>query len=82
LDSKLSGKEDERHCGVSQGFIKLSGIHILWLNCGFRRRRTAIPEGTRTAIRAEGEQISERSDAGNLIVQEVFGFVKENLSGA
>ena len=25
---------------------------------------------------------SERSDAGNSIVQEVFAFVKENLSGA
>jgi hypothetical protein len=48
---------------------------------GFRRRRTLIPEGTRTAFRAEGEQSSERSDAGTLIVQQVFGFVKENLSG-
>jgi len=27
-------------------------------------------------------KISERSDAGSLIVPEVFGFVKENLSGA
>jgi hypothetical protein len=50
--------------------------------CGFRRRRTLIPEGTRTAFRAEGEQFSERSDAGTSIVQEVFGFVKRNLSGA
>jgi hypothetical protein len=49
---------------------------------GFRRRRTLIPEGTRTAFRAEGEQFSERSDAGISIVQEVFGFVKEKLSGA
>src|SRR6266851_4659609 len=49
---------------------------------GFRRRRTLIPEGTRTAFRAEGEQFSERSDAGSSIVQEVFGFVKKNLSGA
>ena len=49
---------------------------------GFRRRRTLIPEGTRTAFRAEGEQVSERSDAGTSIVQEVFGFVKKNLSGA
>ena len=51
-------------------------------DCGFRRRRTLIPKGTRTAFRAEGEQFSERSDAGSSIVQEVFGFVKENLSGA
>src|SRR5260370_41831578 len=50
--------------------------------CGFRRRRTLIPTGTRTAFRAEGEQYSERSDAGISIVQEVFGFVKKNLSGA
>jgi hypothetical protein len=49
---------------------------------GFRRRRTLIPEGTRTAFRAEGEQFSDRSDAGTSIVQEVFGFVKNKLSGA
>jgi hypothetical protein len=41
-----------------------------------------IPKGTRTAFRAEAEQSSERSDAGTLIVEQVFGFVKENLSGA
>ena len=46
--------------------------------CGFRRRRTLIPKGTRTAFRAEGEQFSERSDAGIPIVPEVFGFVKKN----
>ena len=39
-------------------------------------------DGNATAFRAEGEQFSERSDAGISIVQEVFGFVKENLSGA
>jgi hypothetical protein len=49
------------------------------LVCGFRRRRTLIPKGTRTAFRAEGEQCSERSDAGTSIVQEVFAFVKENI---
>ena len=49
---------------------------------GFRRKRTLIPEGTRTAFRAEGERFSERSDAGTSIVEQVFGFVKENLSGA
>src|SRR5258708_2156582 len=32
-----------------------------WRNCGFRRRRTLIPKGTRTAFRAEGEQF--RSEA-------------------
>ena len=51
-------------------------------NWGFRRRRTLIPKGTRTAFRAEGERFSERSDAGTSIVPEVFGFVKKNLSGA
>ena len=38
-------------------------------NCGFRRRRALIPKGTRTAFRAEGEQFSERSDAGFSILQ-------------
>ena len=46
--------------------------------CEFRRRRTLIPKGTRTALRAEGEQSSERSDAGISIVQEVFSFLKGN----
>src|SRR5258706_6578883 len=46
--------------------------------CGFRRRRTLIPKGTRTAFRAEGEQFSERSDAGFSIVPQVFAFVKKN----
>ena len=36
----------------------------------------AIPVGSRTAFRSEGEQPSERSDAGTTIVQKVFGFVK------
>jgi hypothetical protein len=60
-----------------------AGLRSGWReHCGFRRRRTLIPEGTRTAFRAEGEQFSERSDAGTSIVQQVFGLVKENLSGA
>lgn len=40
-----------------------------------------IPEGTRTAFGAEGEQLSKRSDAGNSIVQEAFGLVKRSLCG-
>jgi len=36
----------------------------------------AIPVGSRTAFRSEGEHPSERSDAGTTIVQKVFGFVK------
>ena len=35
-----------------------------------------IPEGSRTAFRSEGEQQSECSDAGMVIVEEVFGIVK------
>jgi hypothetical protein len=42
----------------------------------------ANPKGTRTTFRAEGEQFWERRDAGISIVQEVFDFVKKNLSGA
>jgi hypothetical protein len=42
----------------------------------------AYSEGNRTAFRDEPEHPSERSDAGISIVQEVFGFVKKNLSGA
>src|SRR5579862_8183246 len=38
-----------------------------------------IPKGSQTAFR---DDPSERSDAGNSIVQEVFGFVKRNLSEA
>jgi hypothetical protein len=36
----------------------------------------AIPVGSRTAFRHEGEHPSERSDAGLTIVQKVFDFVK------
>ncbi|MGA2186610.1 MAG: hypothetical protein ABSH47_26635 [Bryobacteraceae bacterium] len=54
---------------------KQSSASIDWR---FRRRRTLIPKGTRTAFRAEGEWFSERSDAGTSIVPEVFAFVKEN----
>lgn len=34
------------------------------------------PEGRRTVFRDEGEQQSERSDAGGMIVPEVFAMVK------
>src|SRR5260370_12153800 len=40
-------------------------------------KANSIPEGSRTGFRAGPEQQSERSDAGFLIVQEVFGLVKE-----
>ena len=41
------------------------------------QKANSIPEGSRTGFRAGPEQQSERSDAGLLIVQEVFGLVKE-----
>src|SRR5450759_3445347 len=45
-------------------------------------KANSIPEGSRTGFRASPEQQSERSDAGFLIVQEVFGLVKEmDVSG-
>ncbi len=40
-----------------------------------------MPEASRTAFRSEGEQQSEQSDAGVMIVQEVFGFVKRDGPG-
>src|SRR4029453_12460931 len=39
-------------------------------------KANSVPEGSRTGFRAGPEQQSERSDAGFLIVQEVFGLVK------
>jgi hypothetical protein len=42
----------------------------------------AIPEGSRTAFRSQDEQQSERSDAGDMIVQEVFVIVKGDPSEA
>jgi hypothetical protein len=41
------------------------------------RKSNTIPEGSRTAFRDDSEHHSERSDAGFLIVREVFGLVKE-----
>jgi hypothetical protein len=45
------------------------------LNLGIPEKVNTIPEGRRTGFRSEGEQQSERSDAGEMIVQEVFGIV-------
>ena len=74
--------KEERGAAVTKvRRVRLFSI-IVTRQWGFRRRRTLIPEGTRTAFRAEGERFSERSDAGTSIVPEVFGFVKKNLSGA
>jgi hypothetical protein len=36
---------------------------------GIPVKANAIPEGSRTAFRSEGEQQSERSDAGMVIVE-------------
>jgi hypothetical protein len=80
----LTGPENEvmaLHAGTGeQLWVFRRPITVeLTLCWGFRRRRTLIPKGTRTAFRAEGEQYSERSDAGISIVREVFVFVKRNL---
>ena len=76
------GVHAERDAAVHRQNLPGYVLGVFRARCEFRRRRTLIPEGTRTAFRAEGEQSSERSDAGTSIVQEVFGFVKEDLSGA
>jgi hypothetical protein len=44
-------------------------------------KSNTIPEGSRTAFRDDSEHHSERSDAGFLIVWEVFGLAKENEAG-
>ncbi len=68
----------DRERRATERRIRQAKFDVVKSQCGFRRRRTLIPKGTRTAFRAEGEQCSERSDAGTSIVQEVFAFVKEN----
>jgi RNA polymerase sigma factor (sigma-70 family) len=78
-DSQLSS---DRNRSLFTRPKSLKTAHVREEQLMFRRRRTLIPKGRRTAFRAEGEQFSERSDAGNSIVQEVFAFVKRNLSGA
>ena len=47
---------------------------------GIPAKLNSIPEGSRTPFRAEAEH--HRSDAGFLIVGEVFSFVKRNLGKA
>ena len=50
---------------------------------GIPTKANAVPEGSRTAFRDRPERLSERSDAGILIVQHVFGIVKNPVrSGA
>jgi hypothetical protein len=50
-----------------------SGPGIVALGIPVKLNR--IPDGNRTAFRSEGEQQSERSDAGVMIVPDGFGFV-------
>jgi len=66
----------------SHGYTDASSIDSAGADWGFRRRRILIPKAMRTAFRAEGEQFSERSDAGLSIVPELFALVKKNVSGA
>jgi hypothetical protein len=49
---------------------------------GIPAKPNAVPEGSRTAFRDDPEHHRSVSDAGISIVQEVFGFVKRNLSEA
>jgi len=49
---------------------------------GIPAKLNAHSEGKPNGIPGRSRTPSERSDAGNSIVQEVFGFVKRNLSGA
>ena len=57
-------------CGKSfRGSSNPENHQKIGASCGFHRRRTLIPKGTRTAFRAEGERCSERSDAGLSIVE-------------
>jgi hypothetical protein len=51
--------------------MRLSPVSV-----GIPVKVNAIPEGRRTAFRSQDEQQSERSDAGEMIVQEVFVIVK------
>jgi len=44
---------------------------------GFRRSRTLIPEGIRTAFRDDPEHHRSVATLAHSIVQEVFGFVKK-----
>src|SRR5580704_6822400 len=49
---------------------------------GFRRRRTLIPKGSRTAFRDDPEHHRSVATLASRLCKKVFGFVKRNLSGA
>src|SRR5580704_1410067 len=49
---------------------------------GFRRRRTLIPEGSRTAFRDNPEHHRSVATLATRLCGKGFGFVKRNLSGA
>jgi hypothetical protein len=49
---------------------------------GIPAKANADSGGNANGIPGRRRKFSERSDAGTSIVQEVFGFVKKNLSGA
>jgi hypothetical protein len=75
MTARSSPDEPPRRLGTSQIGSLGSCVGIpAKLNAHSGRNPNGIPRCTRTP--------SERSDAGISIVQEVFGFVKRNLSGA
>src|SRR5215831_20032444 len=49
---------------------------------GFRRSRTLIPKGSRTAFRDDPEHHRSVATLASRLCGKVFGFVKSNLSGA
>ena len=59
-----------------------SGDMLLRWQLRIPAKSSTIPEGSRTAFRDDSEHHAERSDAGFLIVWEVFGLANENRSGA
>jgi hypothetical protein len=50
---KMLAELREERESIEQAIMVIERLASGW---GFRRRRTLIPEGTRTAFRAEGEQ--------------------------
>jgi len=60
------------------GFYKTLQIQALGIPAKLNAHSESKPKG----IPGRSRTPSERSDAGHSIVQEVFGFVNRNLSGA
>jgi hypothetical protein len=85
--SRTAGGRFSPPTHLGRGIAQLE-VYVLGRLRGFRiglripAKPNADSEEKPNAFRDEPEQPSERSDAGISILQEVFGFVKRNLSGA